>query len=99
MGVLAHIFIISGDNGVKMVILERVALDIVRKIYLSVELYIKVRKPVIWVSKLNIRYCRRGYFLFLLSHIRATVLYVMDIVLILYSSNIKVCIFNIPSNI
>ena len=41
MGVPAHIFIVSGDNGVKMVILERVALDIVRKIYLSVELYIK----------------------------------------------------------
>ena len=44
MGVPAHIFIVSGDNGVKMVILERVALDIVRKIYLSVELYIKGEK-------------------------------------------------------
>ena len=41
MGVPAHIFIVSCDNGVKIVILERVALDIVRKIYLSVELYIK----------------------------------------------------------
>ena len=44
MGVPAHIFIVSGDNGVKMVIIERVALDIVRKIYLSVELYIKGEK-------------------------------------------------------
>ena len=45
MGVPAHIFIVSGDNGVKMVILERVlALDIVRKIYLSVELYTKGEK-------------------------------------------------------
>ena len=44
MGVPAHTFIVSGDNGVKMVILERVALDIVRKIYLSVELYIKGEK-------------------------------------------------------
>ena len=33
MGVPAHIFIVSGDKGVKMVILERIALDIVRKIY------------------------------------------------------------------
>ena len=44
MGVPAHIFIVSGDNGMKMVILERVALDIVRKIYLSVELHIKGEK-------------------------------------------------------
>ena len=44
MGVPTHIFIVSGDNEVKMVILERVALDIVRKIYLSVELYIKGEK-------------------------------------------------------
>ena len=44
MGVPSHIFIVSGDNGVKMVILERVALDIVRTIYLSVELYIKGEK-------------------------------------------------------
>ena len=44
MGVPAYIFIVSGGNGVKMVILERVALDIVRKIYLSVELYIKGEK-------------------------------------------------------
>ena len=41
MGVPAHIVIVSSDNGVKMLILERVALDIVRNIYLSVELYIK----------------------------------------------------------
>ena len=44
MGVPAPIFIVSGDNGVKMVILERVALDIVRTLYLSVELYIKGEK-------------------------------------------------------
>ena len=44
MGVPVHIVIVSGDNGVKMVIPERVALDIVRKIYLSVELYIKGEK-------------------------------------------------------
>ena len=40
MGVPVLIFIVSGVNGLKMVILERVALDIDRKIYLSVELYI-----------------------------------------------------------
>ena len=44
MGVPAHIFLVSVDNGVKMVILERVALDIVKKIYLSVDLYIKGEK-------------------------------------------------------
>ena len=44
MGVPAHIFIVSGDNGVKMVILDKVALDIIRKIYLSVELYLKGEK-------------------------------------------------------
>ena len=44
MGVPALIFIVSGDNGMKMVILERAALDIVRKIYLCVELYIKGEK-------------------------------------------------------
>ena len=44
MGVPAHIFIVSGDNGMNMIIFERVALDIVRKIYLSVELYIKGEK-------------------------------------------------------
>ena len=44
MGVPDHIFIVSGDKGLKMVIFERVALDIVRKIYLSVELYMKGEK-------------------------------------------------------
>ena len=44
MGVPGHILIVSGDNGVKMVILEKAALDIVRKIYLSVEIYIKGEK-------------------------------------------------------
>ena len=44
MGVPAHIFIVSGDDGVKIVILERVALDIVGKLYLSVVLYIKGEK-------------------------------------------------------